>query len=1130
MATTTEKIIDVQIKGVSSVKELKEQIKDLRDRLVRLDETSEDYKKTVDELIEDEKKLTSVMKAGKNEVSAATGSYNALTQEMSALKKVWKEVTSEAERDRIGKRIAEINVQLKAMDASIGNFQRNVGDYEGAIKRAFVTPQQEIKALRVQLAGLVEGTKEYNEVFMRMADLTTKVQKQQELLKYSSADLGNILSNLAGVAAGVVGGFSAVNAAMGLMGEQDSDVQAAMLKVQQFMALVQGISAMEGLGDKIKGLWNGITKFIEGFRGGATAVSNFEKETKKAEGTTEQVSTELAAQANVIQTNTVATEQLATAKKELSDYENQELARIERSIGLMQAEVQALQNRRSEYAADIQAKGALEAYDKQHIQNIDNEIQRLEVLIARAKEQRDAILGVSEAKGELSGAEKSSTNATNASAKAEQGLAAAEKQSAAAAKTESGAIKSDTDEKVKDTLVTKGLTFAKKALTVATRALGAAIAAIGIGFLIGLLSKGVEWLIKWASGAKKAQEQTDALKKSTEELNVAMKENEETMDFQSRLMEAQGKEYDEIYNYKKQQITADLNLAKAHLKEAEAQAVAIGQKKLAKKKYDDFRETLEELRKTVKETEKELVKLDQEKIIHDAREANKPKGGGGGGNSAYDSQLKAAQNLYKQLQDFYKTDRQKLKETYEENKKTIDKYIKNKADKNKALLLLDKKYYDDLKELTRKNMDAIYGIYMGQENRRLALMNVWGDKYIERAKAVLDEEKMIALRGAAQKVGFQEKSDADVARMDAATKKEYLERQKLFNNEKYLIEQEYEKKYNKLVADNNRRQIEEERRAIEIKKENAKTDEEVLAAEIELAEFNLAHADIFSPEEESANEYQLRVIALTKALEELQKKQKELSASKDFTQLGLDNDALQAKIDNGENSMQYYDARIKAAQYYYDTLKQMQGESNEEFRQRQLQALDELTQLEKGKLQQRLDNYSNLANGIGDIFGSIADIYQTEIQAQKDADGEYNAESKKKFEYVKNLQIAQATIQTISGAIAAFMSCQSLGFPWGQIIGGVQAAAVTAAGIAQIAQIRKTKLDGSGGGSSNSTKYAVAVPSITDYNPQGTTNLTNGKETEDLANALSKTNIVVSVTDINEVQDRVKTRVVESTF
>lgn len=1110
MAVVTEKIIDVEIKGVSSVKELKNEIKELRDRLVRLDETSEDYKKTVDELIEDERKLTSVMRAGKNEVSAATGSYNALSQEMSALKKVWKEVTSEAERSRIGKRIAEINVQLKAMDASIGNFQRNVGDYEGAIKRAFMTPQQEIKKLRVELAQLEQGTEEYNRVFMRMADLTTKVQKQQELLRYSSADLGNILGNLAGVASSVVGGFSAINAAMGLMGEQDEDVQKAMLKVQRMIQLVQGLSALENLGPKIEGLWAGIKRFIDGFRGGTAAVMEFDKATKEAAGTTEQVTTELTAQANQTQTVAAAGKELNTTTEQLNKTYLSLKGEIKSLNASWNDEVMAIQ--RSTMSTE-EKEAALEKLAKKY-RKLKQEIKENAVGTTQAVVNTE----------KLTNAEKKldvETIKTNNIFKLYRQNLKGAKDATTQYTAATGAA----------TVGTKVLTGAVNGLKIALSALGIGLIIAGLTALLGLVGKAATALWKWVSGVNAANAAVEQLKNSQEQLNLVMEDRNEKLDFESRLMEAQGKDYDTIYNYKKQETTETLNLVKAQLAEAEAQAVQYEGKRRFKKQLEETMEVIKDYKGQIKDLEKTLRGYDQDREIHIAQEANKPKGGGGGG-SSYDSQLKAAQNLYKQLQDFYKTDRQKLKETYEENKKTIDKYIKNKKEKNDALLLLDKKYYDDLKELTRKNMDAIYGIYMGQENRRLALMNVWDDKYLERAKKVLDEEQRIALAAAAKKVGFEEKTDAEIAKMDKASQAEYLKRRTLFNNEKLLIDEEFARKNYKLVEENNERQFEEERRLYEVKKLRANGDEELLAIELEFAYKTRDFIEQNQKLGESEGEYTLRLEEAEQAIKKLLEKQKELAANKDWTQLRLDNDAEAAKINEGDQSMQYLNARLKAAQYYYDNLKQLEGESMEEYRQRTLEALAELRDTEREILQQRFENYSNLANGIGDIFGSIADMYQTDIQAQKDADGQYNAESKRKFEWVKRLQIAQATIQTISGAIAAFMSCQSLGFPYGQIIGAIQAAAVTAAGLAQIAQIRKTKLDGGSSSSSSSARYAIATPSITDYNPQGTQNLTNGRETEDLANALSKTPIQAFVVEsqVTAKQELAKQRSEESTF
>ena len=77
------------------------------------------------------------MKVGKTNTDAAEGSYNQLAQTMSELKKQWKATADETERAELGQKILDINNQLKELDASTGNYQRNVGDYANAFEQAF---------------------------------------------------------------------------------------------------------------------------------------------------------------------------------------------------------------------------------------------------------------------------------------------------------------------------------------------------------------------------------------------------------------------------------------------------------------------------------------------------------------------------------------------------------------------------------------------------------------------------------------------------------------------------------------------------------------------------------------------------------------------------------------------------------------------------------------------------------------------------------------------------------------------------------------------------------------------------------------------------------------------------------
>ena len=131
----------------SSLKSAKSYIDRLRASLIDLDETSEEYEERVEEIDKVQDKLNKAMKATGDKAKDAEGSYNALSKKMSELKKAFKETNDEAERDKLAKQIVGINDQLKEMDASIGNYQRNVGNYEGAFTKGLAGITSQIQAL-----------------------------------------------------------------------------------------------------------------------------------------------------------------------------------------------------------------------------------------------------------------------------------------------------------------------------------------------------------------------------------------------------------------------------------------------------------------------------------------------------------------------------------------------------------------------------------------------------------------------------------------------------------------------------------------------------------------------------------------------------------------------------------------------------------------------------------------------------------------------------------------------------------------------------------------------------------------------------------------------------------------------
>lgn len=121
-----------------SLKDYKKGIDDLRASLLGLDKDSEEYGKIVQEIAERQDNLNDAMNAGKQAVNAVDGSYNALAQTLSNLKKEWKNMEmGTPEWEAMAVRINDINNQLKDADASVGVFTRNVGDYANAFEEAF---------------------------------------------------------------------------------------------------------------------------------------------------------------------------------------------------------------------------------------------------------------------------------------------------------------------------------------------------------------------------------------------------------------------------------------------------------------------------------------------------------------------------------------------------------------------------------------------------------------------------------------------------------------------------------------------------------------------------------------------------------------------------------------------------------------------------------------------------------------------------------------------------------------------------------------------------------------------------------------------------------------------------------
>ena len=1125
MADVKKKVVEVDVKA-QKIGELKEQVKELTKLMDSLDKESLEYHRTVDMLVDAEEELNTVMKVGKSQLSAQEGSYNALVNKMAALKKAQKAVTDEASRMRLGDKIREINDELKRIDANNGVYVRNVGDYENAVKKALKTPQQELKALRVQLAQLTEGTAEYNATFARMAQLTHDVTEQQEKLRWSSADLGDILGNIAGVATSIAGGFSAVNALGGLLGmSEDEDLEKAMLQAQRFLQLIQGLEQLEQLADKIKGLWQGIKNFGNQTLASAAALSGFSKETKMAETAMVGASQATSTSAAITGQAAKATNELVEAERQLSQTEIDYISSEERRIEGMKEAIAIREKAIAQLKELIAQKKADENVSASSLEELERTLIMSEKLNKAQtngiKERRENIEAVKAGNAEV---KKTSAHIKNLYTVTKTNTAATNAQSAAnvaAAGT--------------TTLWAKALGILKTALI--STGIGAIIVALGA--LLNLLGKGIKALWGWISGANKAKEQTEALKTAFDALNESLEEQEKSWERQEMLMEAQGKSYEEIYEARKKNLKAQLAEVQALLASQKAIANDIGQRKLQKKKYDDFRETLDELIAKEKELKQSIDDLDYENYINGVKERRKAeeeaaaaaKKAAEQAKAAYDKQKEEADKLYKSLIEHYKTEQQKLKEKYEKEKELLEKYGKDTT-------LLTKKYEEDktaivLKqaELRRQRVEQFSSnILKSLENPSL--------EYFKTVR-LMAKQKDELFGNFGKSLGFENldlsplKNAGETVKMIKAELAKNPEAAETFKNglvelnKKYKLSMETvddfvlqfkiaRKEFNDASADLDK-YIEQIKKTV--------SDDEVamieaqIAAIQELTEQKQLEAEQEYQLYESSNNYYIDFE--NNYISQMYKRWEAEDAIHQMRMANLQEMADKYK-EASENTMLTEEARIEALAKYKEIEQQITNETAEHninVNLRETEAIDNYTSAVQDSL-----------GGISQILGDVASAWETSIQAQVDAGEISEEEGEKQMESMRGIQSAIALINALSSAVSSYNSLASIPYV-GVPLGIAAAAAALASGLAQVAAINKVKKGDNGSGSS--VRYAEVTPSVTsDFSPQMIQNATGLEEQENLTNALTKSPIKAYVveSEMTEAQKKADRRNAESTF
>ena len=181
------------------------------------------------------------------------------------------------------------------------------------------------------------------------------------------------------------------------------------------------------------------------------------------------------------------------------------------------------------------------------------------------------------------------------------------------------------------------------------------------------------------------------------------------------------------------------------------------------------------------------------------------------------------------------------------------------------------------------------------------------------------------------------------------------------------------------------------------------------------------------------------------------------------------------------------------------------------------QYFDQQAERERKRNEERIEAMFTYAGATASVLDSVADMFE----ANEDED-------EKSAATAKALRTASAVIDTISGAVAAYMNTiKSIPFtPVAIPMAVANAATVLAAGMAQIKQINSVKVGNSGGGGASAVASPVmAAPAV----PQIRT-ITGAREEDRLNQMASNQRVYLVYSDIERANTAARVRVQETEF
>lgn len=146
--------------------------------------------------------------------------------------------TTKRQQELIGE-YNELNQTLKRFDASMGNHQRNVGDYRGALKEA----KDELKNLQGQMVGLDQHSAQFKALATEAGNLKDRINDVNDAIKREASDTKS-LDAVIDYAKSATAAFQLYKGAMSAFGLETKEAEEAMQQLVGAMNIVQSLQTL----------------------------------------------------------------------------------------------------------------------------------------------------------------------------------------------------------------------------------------------------------------------------------------------------------------------------------------------------------------------------------------------------------------------------------------------------------------------------------------------------------------------------------------------------------------------------------------------------------------------------------------------------------------------------------------------------------------------------------------------------------------------------------------------------------------------------------------------------------------------------------------------------------------------